>query len=92
MQSLVKNTFGLPVVSTKAGGIPYMVEDEVTGLLTDKDDWEGLAERVIRLVREPGLGIRLANNARTECQKYSWENVKATLMPLLERYISDAKN
>jgi glycosyltransferase involved in cell wall biosynthesis len=83
---------GLPVVSTKAGGIPYMVEDEVTGLLTDKDDWEGLAERVIRLVREPGLGIRLANNARTECQKYSWENVKATLMPLLERYISDAKN
>jgi len=76
---------GLPVVSTKAGGIPYMVEDKVTGLLVDKGDCEALAEKVIQLLREPELAQGLAKNARAECQKYSWENIKTILFPLLEK-------
>jgi len=83
---------GLPVVSTKAGGIPYMVEEGVTGLLVDIGDSEALGEKVIGLIKEPELALMLANNAKIECQKYSWENVKTVLIPLLERYISDAKN
>jgi hypothetical protein len=47
---------------------------------------------VIKLLKEPEVGSRLADNAKIECQKYSWENVKTILIPLLERYISDAKN
>ena len=83
---------GLPVVSTRAGGIPYMVEDGVTGLLVDIGDSEALGEKVIKLVKDPELALILANNAKVECQKYSWENVRTILIPLLERYISDAKN
>ena len=83
---------GLPVVTTKAGGIPYMVEDGVTGFLVEKDDWSTLAERVIQLLKEPELALLLANNARIECQKYSWENVKTALIPLLERHVPDARN
>jgi len=83
---------GLPVVSTRAGGISYMVEDGITGLLVNIGDYEALGERVIKLVNKPTLALMLANNARIECQKYSWENVKTALIPLLERYISDAKN
>ena len=83
---------GLPVVSTRAGGIPYLVEEGVTGLLVDVGDSEALAKKVIELVKDPELASMLANNARIECQKYSWENVKAALIPLLERHISDAKN
>jgi glycosyltransferase involved in cell wall biosynthesis len=83
---------GLPVVSTRAGGIPYMVEEGVTGLLVDIGDSEALAKKVIKLVKDPELALMLANNARIECHKYSWENVKAILIPLLERYTADAKN
>jgi glycosyltransferase involved in cell wall biosynthesis len=83
---------GLPVISTRAGGIPYMVEEGVTGLLVDIGDHEVLGEKVIKLLKEPEVGSRLADNAKIECQKYSWENVKTILIPLLERYISDAKN
>jgi glycosyltransferase involved in cell wall biosynthesis len=74
---------GLPVVSTNAGGIPYMVRDGVTGFLAEKGDCEGLAEKVIRLVREPGLAAWVADNARKECEKYSWDSVKKVLLPLL---------
>ena len=83
---------GLPVVSTGAGGIPYMVEDGLTGLLVGIGDYEGLGEKVIELVKDPGLASMLVNNARIECQKYSWDNVKTVLIPLLERHMSDAKN
>lgn len=83
---------GLPVVSTKAGGIPYMIKDGMTGFLVEKEDWRTLAERVIQLLKEPELALLLANNARMECQKYSWENVKTVLIPLLERHMSDAKS
>lgn len=83
---------GLPVVSTRAGGIPYLVAEGVTGLLVDIGDSEALAEKVIELVKDPTLALRLANNARLECQKYSWDNVKTALIPLIERNISDAKN
>lgn len=83
---------GLPVVSTRAGGISYMVRDGITGLLADIADYEALAENVIKLVKEPELASMLAMNARIECQKYSWDNVKKVLIPLLERYMTDAKN
>jgi glycosyltransferase involved in cell wall biosynthesis len=83
---------GLPVLSTRAGGIPYMVNEGVTGLLVDIGDSEALGEKVIELVKDPGLASMLANNARIECQKYLWENVKVALLPILERYISDAQN
>jgi len=83
---------GLPVVSTNVGGIPYIIEDETTGLLVEKEDYESMALKVIELLRNPEKALTLAQNARVECQKYLWENVKTILIPLLERYISDAKN
>lgn len=75
---------GLPVVSTNAGGIPYMVKDGVTGLLVNLEDYHALAEKVIQLVEEPEMALTLAKNGRNECRKYSWEYVKTLLLPLLK--------
>ena len=74
---------GLPVVSTNPGGIPYMVEDGVTGLLVDVGDHEALARKILRVIEEPELGTRLAANARKECERYRWENIRNILVPVL---------
>ncbi len=74
---------GLPVVSTNPGGIPYMVEDGVTGLLVEKEDYNALADNVIKLLEQPEFVLSLSRNAREECSKYSWEHVKIVLLPLL---------
>lgn len=79
---------GLPVVSTRAGGIPYMVEDGVTGLLVDLDDDQGLAARVIDLLENPDLAQRLIANGRTECEKYTAARVREILEPLLAEVVS----
>ncbi len=63
---------GLPVVATRAGGIPWMVEDGRTGLLVDCGDYEALARAAMRLIEEPDLCLRLTEAARAECSKYGW--------------------
>lgn len=79
---------GLPVVSTRAGGIPYMVEDGVTGLLVDLDDDEALAARVLDLLETPDLAQRLIANGRKGCEKYSADRVREILEPLLTEVVS----
>ena len=55
---------GLPVVSTFHSGIPELVTDNETGLLVPERDAPALATALDRLMQEPGLGQRLAANAR----------------------------
>ena len=43
---------GLPVVSTDAGGISYIVADGETGLLVKTNDYKALAEQAIRLLED----------------------------------------
>jgi colanic acid/amylovoran biosynthesis glycosyltransferase len=46
---------GVPVVSTRHGGIPELVADGVSGLLVAERDAEGLAARVRRLLEDQAL-------------------------------------
>jgi glycosyltransferase involved in cell wall biosynthesis len=67
---------GTPVVSTSPECMPYLVEHERTGLLSPVGDDEALAANVIRVLRDPALAARLAQNANQEAQKYTWKLVR----------------
>ena len=69
---------GLPIVSTSTGGIPYIVEDGVSGLLVPPGDDAAMAAAALRLFDEPGLAARLTSNARRVClEHFSWPAVEA---------------
>jgi glycosyltransferase involved in cell wall biosynthesis len=61
----------VPVVATRAGGIPELVVHEETGLLCDVMDAEGLANAVNRLIDEPALSARLGENAAKRSMLFS---------------------
>ena len=44
---------GLPVISTRHSGIPEVVVDDVTGLLVDEKDVQGMADKMVALARDP---------------------------------------
>jgi glycosyltransferase involved in cell wall biosynthesis len=67
---------GTPVVTTSPECMPYLVEQERTGLLSPVGDKKALAANVIRLLRNPKLAASLAENAHREAQKYTWEVVR----------------
>src|SRR5207302_287455 len=59
---------GLPVVSTNVGGIPYLVEDGESALLTPPADAEAMSNAVVRLMHEPILARCLGWNGGRERQ------------------------
>jgi glycosyltransferase involved in cell wall biosynthesis len=61
-----------PVVSTRAGGIPYMVADGLTALLVGVGAHEAMARAIGRLVDEPELANRLAASGLAEAKRYHW--------------------
>jgi glycosyltransferase involved in cell wall biosynthesis len=67
---------GLPVVTTDAGGIPYIVRHEQTGLLSATEDSKQLAANVIRLLDDSALARRLAENAHEQSHTYHWSTVR----------------
>jgi glycosyltransferase involved in cell wall biosynthesis len=54
---------GRPVVGTRAGGIPDIVQHEVNGLLVPQGDSVALAEAIERLLGDRALAVRLGANA-----------------------------
>jgi glycosyltransferase involved in cell wall biosynthesis len=62
---------GLPVVTSCAGGIPLMVEDGRTGVLTPLNDHEAAAAAVMRLLAEQGLADRIIGAARDEGRRHT---------------------
>jgi glycosyltransferase involved in cell wall biosynthesis len=72
---------GLPVVGARAGGIPEMIEEGVSGYLFDED---GEAISAIRnLLNSPDLRARIAESARVQASRHSW---KAATSLLLDHY------
>ena len=79
---------GLPVVTSRAGGIPYVVEHERNGLLVDCGDHEGLAAGALRLLDDPALAQRLiAEGLRDVDQRYTWSAVSGQWAELYRRLV-----
>lgn len=67
---------GLLVISTKVGGVPYMIKNGNTGLLVPNDDSSALAERMLWAVENNTLAIAITKQANLAVNKYQWEGVR----------------
>jgi len=69
---------GLPVVTTNAGGIPFIVRDGENGSMVTVGDSSALASAAIRLLVDPAHAVTLSDRARAECEAlYSWKSVES---------------
>jgi glycosyltransferase involved in cell wall biosynthesis len=62
---------GLPVIASRVGGIPALVDHDVNGLLVPPGDAAALAAAISRVLT-PGTAARLAAAARQTAQRYTW--------------------
>jgi glycosyltransferase involved in cell wall biosynthesis len=67
---------GCPVVATKVGGVPDLLEHGQFGRLTPQGDSCALAEAILKVLREPELTSEMARKAReTVLKRYSIERL-----------------
>lgn len=69
---------GRPVVASRVGGLPEIVEDHYTGLLVEPGDRAGLAEGLKRLLADPALRTRFGAAGRQRAvERFSDERMAA---------------
>lgn len=67
---------GLPVVATRVGGVPEIIEDEICGLLVPPGQPEPLARAILRVLGSDQLWARLAKAGRERVlAKFDFERV-----------------
>ena len=67
--------FGLPIVSVNVGGIPYMIEDGINGLLVNAGDDETMFNKINLLIENQQLAQSIITNAHSYVQRYDEKNV-----------------
>jgi glycosyltransferase involved in cell wall biosynthesis len=78
---------GCVVISSRAAGIPYMVEDGMTGLLSEPGNVEAMAANVLRVLKTPGLGTRLSEAARHQFRRYRWQQLRPQWVALYRKLL-----
>ena len=80
---------GAPVIATRAGGIPEVVEDGVSGRLLDVGDVSGMAEAGVQLLKDKDLRERISSAGLDVAQsRYSTEVVVPQYEAYYERVLS----
>jgi glycosyltransferase involved in cell wall biosynthesis len=67
---------GTPLVTTDAGGIPYIVRNGETGLMVPQRDPDAMARAAMRYLDEPELAEQITRTALNDCAKYQWPAVR----------------
>ncbi|MGA9772441.1 MAG: glycosyltransferase family 4 protein [Blastocatellia bacterium] len=67
---------GVNIVTTNAGGIPYIVTDEETGLIVPCGDHEAMARSAMRFLEDTQMAAQTAARAHDECRKYNWATAR----------------
>jgi glycosyltransferase involved in cell wall biosynthesis len=73
---------GRPIIASRIGGIPELVEDGSTGFVVDPYDVEALAERLCRLASDPSLCRRMGLAARRRAAIYTTDRFVAEVLSL----------
>jgi glycosyltransferase involved in cell wall biosynthesis len=72
----------VPVVASRVGGLPEVIDDGVTGFLRAPDDLDGMTECALKVLTDRGLRDRMAAAARhAAVSRFAAERV----VPLYER-------
>ena len=75
-----------PVIASDLMAVRDLVTNDLDGLLVNPNDKKDLANAIVKLLRNPEIGIRLGNNAREKIvSKFDWSVVGDEYMEEINR-------
>ncbi|PLX23559.1 MAG: hypothetical protein C0600_14490 [Ignavibacteria bacterium] len=80
---------GLPLVGTRVGGIPEIIEDGVSGILVEPRSPDQLAEQFVRLLKSEALRAQLGAGARKRVEEeFAWPEISRRTVDVYEKAIA----
>ena len=80
---------GLPIVASRASGVPELVDHEVHGLLFEPHDFEGFVQVLRRVLADPAARARMGRAARARAAaEYQPERMADRLLAFYEETIA----
>lgn len=75
---------GLPVISTHVGGMPFLIENAVDGILVAPDSERGFVAAIKQIIDQPKHANDMTINARKKAEQFDWDIVKHQWITLLQ--------
>ncbi len=79
----------IPVIVSNVGGLPEVVQNEITGLIVEKENIQATADAIIRLIKEPILRERMGIAGRKYVlANYEWNENVTRMEKVYEQVLS----
>ncbi|GGI58023.1 glycosyltransferase family 4 protein [Winogradskyella haliclonae] len=65
-----------PIVSTKVGGLPFLIDDNKNGLLVPVNDVDAMVKAILKIFNNEDLRHQLSTSARQKVKRFDWEVTK----------------
>lgn len=79
---------GVPVVASRVGGIPEIVEDGVSGRLLEVGDVDGMAQAGLELLSDPRRWHEASTAARAAAERFGADEIVARYESFYERILA----
>ncbi|WP_424597126.1 glycosyltransferase [Caldisericum exile] len=80
----------IPIIATKVGGIPEVIEDGIEGLLVEPESKDELTKKILYLLNNPSLREQLSKNAFEKVKsEYSIQSYTQRMLKLYEEVLSE---
>jgi len=79
---------GLPLIAARAGALPELVRDSISGYLLDTYDYKSLAKHMDTLANDPNLRKRMGKEGRTLSLPHHKPIALSKLVQLFKQVIS----
>ncbi|WP_242206340.1 glycosyltransferase family 4 protein [Aestuariivivens insulae] len=75
---------GLPIVSTKVGGMPFLIDHEKDGILVAPDDEQAFTEAIKGLMSNSERTNKMVLNAHQKVAAFDWNHIKTQWINVLK--------
>jgi glycosyltransferase involved in cell wall biosynthesis len=80
---------GLPVVATRGGAFPEIVDDGRTGLLVPRGNAAALASAIGKLLSDPAVAAKMGRCGRSRvCERFAWDRIAEQLVGLYRELLA----
>lgn len=82
---------GLPIVATNAGGIPFMVQEDVNGYLENVGDVESIANRIMLLIEDKSKWKKFSTASKSEAERFRGSRIAERTLNIYKETIEGCR-